>query len=200
MSILFTRRDLIIGIGVLSLGLAASFDSVASPYKYGWDLTGQPRGRSFALNDTQGNQKTLSSYQGKVLMVFFGFTQCPAVCPVTLSRAAKVKKLLGADGDRLQVVFITLDPERDTPAVLEAYVKTFDASFEALYGSLDVTAATAEEFGVFYEKTPIGTTYTISHTAMSYVYDAQGVLRLGLSQTFSEQQCVEDLISVMRIG
>ncbi|MFJ3522695.1 SCO family protein [Pseudomonas sp. NPDC090203] len=200
MNVHLTRRNVMVGLAGFGLGLLASFDSVASTFKYGWDLTGQPRGRSFTLSDTQGNQKTLSSYKGRVLMVFFGFTQCPAVCPVTLSRAAKVKKQLGPDGDRLQVVFITLDPERDTPAVLEAYVKTFDPTFEALYGSLEVTAATAEEFGVFYEKTPIGTTYTISHTAMSYVYDSAGVLRLGLSQAFTEQQCVEDLLSLMRIS
>jgi protein SCO1/2 len=105
---------------------------------------------------------------------------------------------LGPDGDRLKVVFITLDPERDTAEILDAYVKAFDPTFEALYGSVEATAATAAEFGVFYEKTPIGSTYTISHTAASYVYDANGVLRLGLSQSLTEQQCAEDLRKILR--
>ncbi|WP_432783402.1 SCO family protein [Pseudomonas corrugata] len=198
MSALLTRRELIAGIGVLGLGMLASFDSVAGTFKYGWDLSGQARGRSFTLKDPQGNQKTLASYQGMVPMIFFGFTQCPAACPTALARAVKIKKLLGPDGDRLKVIFITLDPERDTPDVLDAYVKAFDPTFEALYGNLEETAATAEEFGVFYEKNPIGSTYTLSHTAMSYVYDAKGVLRLGFSQSRTEQECVEDLLSVMK--
>ncbi|EJN23833.1 SCO1/SenC/PrrC protein, involved in biogenesis of respiratory and photosynthetic system [Pseudomonas sp. GM79] len=200
MNTLLTRRNVIAGMGVLGLGIFVSFNSFASTFKNGWDLRGQTRGRSFTLNDTQGNQKTLSSYQGSVAMIFFGFTQCPAVCPITLSKAAKIKKLLGPDGDRLKVVFITLDPERDTPAVLDAYVKTFDPTFEALYGSLEVTAATAAEFGVIYEKVPLGETYTISHTAMSYVYDSKGTLCLGLSQSLTEQECAEDLLTVMKVS
>ncbi|MNE68371.1 hypothetical protein D3C80_1640300 [compost metagenome] len=132
-------------------------------------------------------------------MVFFGFTQCPAICPTTLARAVQAKKLMGKDGDRLQVIFITLDPERDTPAVLDAYVKTFDPSFVALYGTLEETAATAKEFDVFYEKIPSGSTYTLSHTATSYVYDSRGTLRLGLSHSLTAQECAEDLLTVMEV-
>lgn len=93
-----------------------------------------------------------------------------------------------------------MDPERDTPAVLDAYVKTFDPTFEALYGSLEATAATAAEFGVIYEKVPLGETYTISHTAMSYVYDSKGTLCLGLSQSLTEQECAEDLLTVIKVS
>ncbi|RMR07336.1 Sco1/SenC protein [Pseudomonas savastanoi pv. glycinea] len=132
-------------------------------------------------------------------MVFFGFTQCPAVCPTALARAAQIKKLMGPDGDTLQVIFITVDPERDEPQMLDAYVKAFDPSFVALYGTLEETAATAKEFGVFYEKIPSGDTYTMSHTATSYVFDTRGVLRLGLSHSLSAQQCTEDLLTVMEV-
>ncbi|KPB89577.1 SCO1/SenC family protein [Pseudomonas syringae pv. maculicola str. M6] len=107
---------------------------------------------------------------------------------------------MGKDGDRLQVIFITLDPERDTPAVLNAYVKTFDPSFVALYGTLEETAATAKEFGVFYEKIPSGSTYTLSHSATSYVYDIRGTLRLGLPHSLSAQECAEDLLTVMKVS
>ena len=132
-------------------------------------------------------------------MVFFGFTQCPAVCPTALARAAQIKKLLGKDGDIFQVIFITIDPERDTPEIIDAYVKAFDPSFVALSGTLEETAATAKEFGVFYEKIPTGDTYTMSHTATSYVYDTRGVLRLGLSHSLSAQQCADDLLTVMEV-
>lgn len=129
----------------------------------------------------------------------FGFTQCPAICPTALARAAQIRKLMGEEGKTLQVVFITLDPERDTPEVIDAYVKAFDPTFVALSGTLEETAATAKEFGVFFEKVPLGDTYTISHTATSYVYDTRGVLRLGLSHRLSAQQCTEDLLTLMEV-
>jgi protein SCO1/2 len=200
MSVCLTRRKVVAGIGLLSLGLLSGCDnSVKLSYRYGKDLSDQILGRTFKLKDTEGNLTTLSSYRGMMPMVFFGFTQCPAVCPTALARAVQIKKLMGKDGDRLQVIFITLDPERDTPAVLDAYVKTFDPSFVALYGTLEETAATAKEFGVFYEKIPSGSTYTLSHTATSFVYDSRGTLRLGLSHSLSAQECTEDLLTVMEV-
>lgn len=153
MSVSLTRRQVVAGIGLFSLGLLAGCDnSVSLSYKYGKDLSDKILGRTFKLKDSEGNLTTLSSFRGLMPMIFFGFTQCPAVCPTTPARAAQIKKLMGKDGDILQVVFITLDPERDTPAVLDAYVKTFDPSFVALHGTLEETAETAKEFGVFYEK------------------------------------------------
>ena len=200
MSVLLTRRKVVAGMGLLGLGILTGCDSRGElSYKYGKDLSNQILGRTFKLKDTDGDVRMLSSYRGMMPMVFFGFTQCPAICPTALARAVKIKKLMGKDGDRLQVIFITLDPERDTPAVLDAYVKTFDPSFVALYGTLEETAATTKEFGVFYEKVPSGSTYTLSHTATSYVYDSRGTLRLGLSHSLSAQECTEDLLTVMKV-
>lgn len=200
MSVLMNRRKVIAGMGLLGLGLLTGCDTRGQlSYKYGKDLSDKILGRTFKLKDTHGDVQTLSSFRGMMPMVFFGFTQCPAICPTTLARAAKIKKLMGKDGDRLQVIFITLDPERDTPQVLDAYVKAFDPSFVALYGSLEETAATAKEFDVFFEKVPSGATYTLSHTATSYVYDSRGTLRLGLSQSLSAQECTEDLLTVMEV-
>ena len=200
MNELLTRRQVIGGISLLSLGLIAGCDSSSAlSFKYGKDLSNKILGRTFKLKDPQGNVKTLSSFRGYMPMVFFGFTQCPAVCPTALARAAQIKKLLGKDGDIFQVIFITIDPERDTPEIIDAYVKAFDPSFVALSGTLEETAEVAKEFGVFYEKIPTGDTYTMSHTATSYVYDTRGVLRLGLSHSLSAQQCTEDLLTVMEV-
>ncbi len=200
MNELLTRRQVVAGLGLLSLGLLAGCDSSSKlSYKYGKDLSDEILGRKFKLKDTQGNITMLGSFGGMMPMIFFGFTQCPAVCPTTLARAARAKKLMGPDGDRLQVVFITLDPERDTPQVLDAYVKAFDPSFVALYGTLEETAQTAKEFKVFYEKIPAGSTYTLSHTGTSFVYDSRGQLRLGLSPSLSAQQCADDLLTVMSV-
>ena len=200
MNDLLTRRTVIAGLGLLGLGaLAGCNNSGALDFKYGKDLSNKILGRTFKLKDPQGNVMTLSSFQGSMPMVFFGFTQCSAVCSTTLARAVQIKKLMGRDADFLQVVFISLDPERDTPEVLDAYVKAFDPSFVALSGTLEETAAVAKEFGVFYEKVPAGDTYTISHSSTSYVFDSRGVLRLGLSHSLNARECTEDLLTVMEV-
>ena len=196
----FTRREVVSGLSLLSLGLLAGCgNSNALPFKHGKDMSNEIVGRNFRLKDPKGEVKTLSSFRGLMPMVFFGFTQCPAICPTALARAAQIRKLMGEDGKTFQVVFITLDPERDTPEVIDAYVKAFDPTFVALSGTLEETAAAAKEFGVFFEKVPLGDTYTISHTATSYVYDTRGVLRLGLSHKLSAQQCAEDLLTLMEV-
>ncbi|WP_122613027.1 SCO family protein [Pseudomonas viridiflava] len=196
----FTRREVVSGLSLLSLGLLAGCgNSNALPFKHGKDMSNEIVGRNFRLKDPKGEVKTLSSFRGLMPMVFFGFTQCPAICPTALARAAQIRKLMGEDGKTFQVVFITLDPERDTPEVIDAYVKAFDPTFVALSGTLEETAATAKEFGVFLEKVPLGDTYTISHTATSYVYDTRGDLRLGLSHKLSAQQCAEDLLTLMEV-
>lgn len=144
------------------------------------DITGADYARDFALPDTEGKLRTLADFKGKVTVVFFGFTQCPDVCPSTLVELAQIKKSLGADGDRLQAVFITVDPERDTPEILKAYMASFDPVFVALRGTSEQTLSTAKAFKVYYAKVPGKTegSYGMDHTAGSYVFDTQGRVRL----------------------
>jgi len=152
----------------------------AVPGFRGIDLTGAPYGRDFRLTDADGRERALAHYKGKAVLLYFGFVQCPDVCQTALIRAAEVKKLLGADGDKLQVIFITVDPERDTPEVIKAYTAAFDPSFVGLYGDAKRTRATADEFKVYYRAVPTGSSYTMDHSALSYVFDPQGRLRLAL--------------------
>lgn len=144
------------------------------------DLTGADYARDFALTDHNGQPRSLKDFAGKVVVLFFGYVQCPDVCPTTMAELAEVKKLLGPDGERVQGLFVTLDPERDTPAVLKAYMGHFDPSFLALSSSPDQLPALAQAYKIYYKKvagkTP--TSYTVDHSAGSYVYDPQGKLRL----------------------
>lgn len=159
------------------------------------DITGAQYAREFALTDHTGARRTLADYKGKVVVVFFGFTQCPDVCPTTLSDLVQVKQKLGAAGNDVQVLFITVDPERDTPQVLAQYVPGFDPSFVGLYGSTQDIERTAKEFKVFYQKVPgkTATSYTMDHTAGSYVFDRDGRLRLFLKHAQGVDAIVSDL-------
>jgi protein SCO1/2 len=144
------------------------------------DMTGADYAKDFKLADQDGRQRTLADFRGKVVVLFFGYTQCPDVCPTTMNELAQTRKQLGADADKLQVLFVTVDPERDTPEVLKGYMANFDPSFIALRGTPEQLAAMAKDFKVYYKKvdgkTP--TSYSMDHSAASYVYDAQGRLRL----------------------
>ncbi|MDO9091495.1 MAG: SCO family protein [Rubrivivax sp.] len=144
------------------------------------DITGAEYARDFDLSDADGQRRKLADFKGRVVVVFFGFTQCPDVCPATLLELAAVKKALGAEGDRVQGIFVTVDPERDTAPLLKAYVDNFGAGFVALRGTAEETKAVAKDFKVFYAKVPgpTETSYTMDHTAGSYIYDANGKLRL----------------------
>ena len=143
------------------------------------DITGASFGQGFALTDASGKLRKLEDFRGKVVVVFFGFTQCPDVCPTTLSKMAQVMELLGPDARKLQTLFVTLDPERDTPELLSRDVPQFHPSFIGLYSDLSGTAAVARDFKVFFQKSPTsGTQYTIDHTTGSYVFDPQGRVRL----------------------
>ncbi len=175
--------------------LAALAAGCSPPAFKAVDITGAEYARDFALDSAGGGRRTLADYRGKVVVIFFGFTQCPDVCPTTLSDLAEVRKRLGPDGERLQVIFVTIDPERDTPAVLSQYVPGFDPSFVALYGTAEQTAATAKEFKVFYQKVPgkTPTSYTMDHTAGSYVIDREGRVRLFIRHGASVDDIVSDL-------
>ncbi len=144
------------------------------------DVTGADYSQNFSLPDHFGQTRTMADFKGKVVVVFFGFAQCPDVCPTTMAELAEVKKSLGKDGDKLQGILITVDPERDTPEVLKAYMQNFDPSFLALRGTLEQTAATAKHFKTYYKKVDgkTSTSYTMDHSAGSYVFDTQGRVRL----------------------
>jgi protein SCO1/2 len=182
------RRLLLAG----SAALLAACQPTA-PAFHGIDLTGADYAKDFRLRDPEGRTRTLADFKGQAVLLFFGFTQCPDVCPTALARAAQAKALLGELGARLQVVFVTVDPERDTPQVLQAYTKAFDESFLGLYGSLDETAELARNFKAYYKKVPTGASYTMDHTALSYVYDPAGKLRVVLRHDQTAEQYAQDL-------
>ncbi|MDN4039729.1 SCO family protein [Massilia sp. YIM B02443] len=150
------------------------------PAFHNTDITGVDYGKGFTLTDHTGKQRTLQDFRGKLVVMFFGYTQCPDVCPTTMSEMAAVMKELGPSADDVQVLFVTVDPERDTQELLSHYVPAFDKRFIGLYGNAEQTARVAKEFKVFYAKQPGGDpgSYTVDHTAGSYVFDRQGQLRL----------------------
>ena len=146
----------------------------------GIDITGAPYANALSLPDAEGRPRTLADFKGKVTVVFFGYTQCPDVCPTTMAELAQIRKLLGADGDKLQTVFVTIDPERDTAEILKAYVANFGPGVVALRGNAEQTAAAAKEFKVFFQKVPgkAPGSYTMDHSAASFVFDPAGRVRL----------------------
>ena len=165
------------GAGLASLLTACSDDK---PNFAAIDLTGADYARDFTLTDHTGQVRSLKDFAGKVVVLFFGYTQCPDVCPTTLAELSEVKKLLGPEGERVQGLFVTVDPERDTPEVLTAYMASFDPSFLALVPTPQQLVALAKEYKIYFKKsdgkTP--TSYTLDHTAATYVYDTRGKLRL----------------------
>ena len=183
-----TRRvfnSLLIAVAALGLGACGErgASAPASSAAGGFtaiDITGASYANKLELPDPSGQMRRLDEFKGKVVVVFFGFTQCPDVCPTTLAELAAVRKALGADGARVQPIFVSVDPQRDTPEVLKAYAQAFGDDVVALRGDDAQTKAAAQEFKVFYSKVPGKTpdTYTIDHTAGSYVFDTQGRIRL----------------------
>ena len=165
------------------------------------DVTGADYARDFSLTDHNGQARSLKDFKGKVVVMFFGFTQCPDVCPTSMNELAEVKKMLGKDGDRLQGLFVTVDPERDTPEVLKAYMGNFDPSFLALYTTTPEQLTTlAKDYKVYFKKvdgkTP--TSDTMDHSAGSYVYDTEGKLRLYTRYGTGVQPLVDDIKLVLK--
>ena len=159
------------------------------------DVTGLDYAKGFSLTDHTGKPRTLADFKGKAVVVFFGYTQCPDVCPTTMAEMASVMQKLGPLADQVQVLFITLDPERDTQQLLANYVPAFDKRFIGLRGTPEQTAKTAKEFKVFYAKVPGSdpNSYTIDHTAGSYVFDRDGRLRLFIRHGQGPDPIVHDL-------
>jgi protein SCO1/2 len=186
-----------LSVGALTVGLggvlAACTDN--KPQFKAVDLTGADYAKDFQLPDQNGQVRTLKDFRGKLVVVFFGYTQCPDVCPTTLSDLAEAKKLMGPDGAKVQGLFVTIDPERDTPQVLKGYMANFDPTFLALRGTPEQLAAVAKDFHVYYKKvdgkTP--TSYTMDHSAADFVYDTKGRLRLYSRYDAGPQALASDL-------
>lgn len=176
----YSRRDALGRMAGTALVLGLVGCDAAKPSFQSIDITGVNYAQVLSLPDFDGKLRTLAEFKGKIVVLFFGYTQCPDVCPTTLSRMLEVKKLLGDQGDRLQVIFVTLDPERDTAEILKAYMGSFDPNFLALIPTLEQLPELAKNFKMYYKKVPGKTagSYTMDHTAASFVYDPKGQPRL----------------------
>ena len=164
------------------------------------DVTGATFGRDFNLMDANGKPRTLADYRGKAVVIFFGYTQCPDVCPATLAALGEVMKKLGPDADRVQVLFVTVDPERDMPELLSKYVPAFDPRFTGLYGDAAATERTAKEFKIIYQKQPGATpgSYTVDHSAGTFIFDPKGKLRLYVSYGQGPEVFAHDLRELLK--
>ena len=193
-------RRALLAIGLAAAAWLAACDgklpgAADKPSFKGIDITGAEYARSLQLSDPDGKPRSLAEFKGKVVVVFFGYTQCPDVCPSTMAELSEVKRSLGADGARVQGIFVTVDPERDTAVLLKAYALNFGPDILGLRGSADEIKAAAKEFKVFYAKVPgkTETSYTVDHTAGSYVFDTQGRVRLFTRYGSGAQALADDL-------
>ena len=183
---------------MLAAALAAC--SPDAPKFRSTDITGADFGKELALTGHDGKPRTLADFRGKLVVLFFGYTHCPDICPTTLADMAAVMKKLGPDAARVQVLFVTVDPERDTPELMAKYVPAFDPRFLGLYGDADALARTAKEFKILYQKQPGSTpgSYTMDHSAGTFVFDPQGRLRLYVSYGQGPDVFVHDIRELLR--
>lgn len=194
------RRHLLQAVAAVAAPLVLSACGERKPQFNAVDLTGADYARDFRLPDTDGKVRSLQDFKGKAVVVFFGYTQCPDVCPTTMADIAQAKKLLGPEGAKVQGVFITIDPERDTPELLKAYAANFGPDFVALRGTPEQTAALAKDFKVYYKKVEGKTpgSYTMDHSAASFIFDPQGRLRLYARYGAGPQVLADDLKQLLQ--
>jgi len=195
----FASRRSFMGLG---LAFGAALLAACSEKKQVFnsiDISGGEMGKDFAISDHNGQVRRLADFAGKVVVVFFGYTQCPDVCPTTMAELVEVKRLLGKDGDRLQPLFITVDPERDTPELLKAYMANFDSTFVALCPTPAQLAEVAASFKVYYKKVgdDKSTAYTMDHSAGSYVFDPKGRVRLFVRYGLGAQPLATDIAQLL---
>ena len=195
-----SRRFYLLGVAGLGASLVALSACEQKPSFRNTDITGADFARQFALTDHNGKARTLADFKGQATIVFFGFTRCPDICPTTLAEMSEVMKQLGDDAKKVQVLFITVDPERDTPDVLSKYVPSFHPSFLGLSGSAEQIASAAKEFKVFYQKVPGKTpeSYTMDHFAGSYVFDRDNKPRLMARNGAGPEPLVADLKQLLK--
>jgi protein SCO1/2 len=190
------HRLLLLLASILALGqLSGCKPPAAAPAFKATDITGIDSGKDFRLNDHLGQPRTLSDFKGKVVVLFFGYTHCPEACPNTMMELARAMKRLGPDAAKVQVLFVTLDPERDTRELLAQYVPSFHPTFLGLYGTPQQTVDTAKEYRIFYNKVAGGNTanYTIDHSLGAHIYDPTGKLRLLASHGMAADDLAHDI-------
>jgi protein SCO1/2 len=186
-------------IAALGLALLASCGQDGPKFR-STDITGADFGKELSLSGHDGKPRTLADFRGRLVVLFFGYTHCPDICPTTLADMAAVMKALGPDSGRVQVLFVTVDPERDTAEILAKYVPAFDARFLGLTGDPAAIQRAAREFKIFYEKRQGGApgAYTVDHSGQSYVLDTQGRLRLLVRHDRLAQDLAEDLRTLLK--
>ena len=191
-----------LGLGLLSLLIISMLGCSPKPSFKNVDITGSTAfGNNFSLLDSNGNAKTMADYKGKVVVVFFGFTQCPDVCPTTLTEMDEALKLLGPKADKVQVIFITVDPERDTASVMAQYVPAFNSRFVGLRPADEAgLEKVAKDFRIYYKKVPGSKpgSYTMDHSAGSYVFDQNGQLRLYIKHAQGPEVLAHDLKNILQ--
>lgn len=183
---------------LLALCLAALAGCDGAPKFKSADITGADYGKTLQLTDQNGKLRRLEDFRGQAVVLFFGFTHCPDVCPTTLADTAQALKTLGADAQRVQVLMVTVDPERDTREVLGKYVTAFDPRFLGLSGDEEATRRAAKEFKIYYEKRKSGDGYSVDHSGQSYVIDPQGRLRLLVRPERIATDLADDLRTILR--
>lgn len=193
------RMSLLLLLGVWALMLSACDKQALDAMRFkGANIQGVSWGHQLSLSDQYGQRRDLKDFQGKVLILYFGFTQCPDVCPTALTRAVEVMKGLGPLSDQVQLLFVTLDPERDKPEMLQAYMQAFDARFLALTGSVSEVKKAADEFRIYFKKVPTGSSYTVDHSAVTYLLDRQGRLRVMLRHEQSAADYLADIRQLLK--
>lgn len=201
---LVLRHRVRVSVAVLLTLLAAAaiawFRPAPTPALGAIDLSEARYAQDFRLQDPQGAWRTLADFRGQVVMLFFGFTQCPDVCPAAMAKAVQARALLGAQADQVQLVFVSLDPERDSGAILRAFADTFGERITPLRGDVALTRRTADDFKVFYRKVPLAGSYTLDHSAMVYLYDRQGRVRRALPPTLDAAGQAAELRTVLSLS
>jgi protein SCO1/2 len=190
-----------ISLLLLAAALVACGKVETPPQKFSTvDITGAPWGKDFHLTDHHGQPRSIADFKGKAVVLFFGYINCPDMCPMTMFKLATAVKQLGKDGERVQVLFLTVDPERDTPAVLKQFAPAFHPTFLGMYSDESTIEKTTKDFKVFYEKQKPGAGgfYTVDHMGGSYVYDPQGRLRLFISDEHSADTIAQDLRTLLK--
>lgn len=187
-------RAAVIGAALLLVASCDQIFGAKSPF-HGIDVTGAPMGGELRLADTDGRTRTLADFRGKVLVVAFGYTQCPDVCPTTLADLAATMKRMGAEAANVQVLFVTLDPKRDTAELLKQYVDAFDSRFIALHGDATATAQVVKDFRIYSAERPGKTpeSYTVEHSSQMFALDRQGRVRLVLAYGTKPEDIASDL-------